>query len=157
MEEMSPPEHPEDTDPPKPKKKNKGGRPKGATKLQHSEELVRQIRGLGQIQCTRKEAAAVLGVNEDTFSSFLRLHTDCFEAFEYGRQEGCVSLRRTQLKMAESNASMAIWCGKQYLNQSDKAETKSESKVDATIGADDGTLEFLYSRIDGIARRQDPE
>lgn len=157
MEETSPPDEPKDSQPKERKQRKKMGRPKGATKLQHSEELVRQIRGLGQIQCTYKEAAAVLGVSEPTFSTFLKAHTDCFEAFEYGRQEGCVSLRRTQLKMAESNASMAIWCGKQYLNQSDKSESKSESKVDATIGADDATLELIYSRIDGIARRQDEE
>lgn len=133
MDEMSPPEHQEDNQPAKQPKKTKRGRPKGSTKLKHSEELVRQIRGLGQIQCTRREAAAVLGVNEDTFSDFLRLHTDCFEAFEYGRQEGCVSLRRTQLKMAESNASMAIWCGKQYLNQSDKSENKNDNTIDGDV------------------------
>lgn len=119
---MSPPDRLEDNQPAKRQEKSKRGRPKGATKLKHSEELVRQIRGLGQIQCTRREAAAVLGVNELTFSNFLKTHTDCFEAFEYGREEGCVSLRRTQLKMAETSASMAIWCGKQYLGQTDKSD-----------------------------------
>jgi hypothetical protein len=134
MEETSPPDHSQDSQPAKGKKKSKMGRPKGATKLKYSEELVRQIRGLGQIQCTRKEAAAVLGVNEATFSTFLKAHTDCFEAFEYGREEGCVSLRRTQLKMAETSASMAIWCGKQYLNQSDKSDntTKVSGELDIT-------------------------
>jgi hypothetical protein len=122
MDEMSPPDRQEPIKSKRGGKRKGAGRPKGSTKLKHSEELVSQIRGLGEIQCTRREAAAVLGVNEDTFSDFLRLHTDCFEAFEYGREEGCVSLRRTQLKMAESNASMAIWCGKQYLNQSDKSD-----------------------------------
>lgn len=134
MSKTSPPEQEEEKQPAKQPKKNKRGRPKGSTKLKHSEELLRQIRGLGQIQCTRKEAAAVLGVNEDTFSDFLRLHTDCFEAFEYGREEGCVSLRRTQLKMAETSASMAIWCGKQYLGQSDKSDntTKVSGELDIT-------------------------
>lgn len=134
MSKTSPPESKETIKSKRGGKRPGAGRPKGSTKLQHSEELLRQIRGLGQIQCTRREAAAVLGVNEDTFSDFLRLHTDCFEAFEYGREEGCVSLRRTQLKMAETSASMAIWCGKQYLGQSDKSDntTKVSGELDIT-------------------------
>jgi hypothetical protein len=33
-----------------------------------------------------------------------------------------MSLRRWQMKMAQTNATMAIWLGKQYLGQSDRQE-----------------------------------
>ena len=42
------------------------------------------------------------------------------------RGEGLVSLRRKQLEVAlEGNPTLLIWLGKQFLEQSDKAETKS--------------------------------
>ena len=33
-----------------------------------------------------------------------------------------ISLRRAQFRLAEKNANMAIWLGKQYLGQSDRGE-----------------------------------
>lgn len=35
---------------------------------------------------------------------------------------GRYPLRRSQFRLAEKNANMAIWLGKQYLNQKDKIE-----------------------------------
>ncbi len=39
------------------------------------------------------------------------------EGWERGRGKGKVSLRRAQFKLAETNASMAIFLGKLYLGQ----------------------------------------
>lgn len=102
------------------KPKGKAGRPVGATKLKMSDELAKQIEGLARIQCTMKEAAAVLGVNVDTFSDFLRLHQKARDAWEHGKETGKASLRRNQFKMAEHNPTMAIWLGKQCLGQKDQ-------------------------------------
>jgi hypothetical protein len=129
----------------------KRGRPKGSTKMKPTEETLKQLRSLGEIQCTYEEAAAVFNVHVDTFSDFLRAHENCFDAFHNGRQEGCISLRRHQLKMAESNATMAIWCGKQYLKQSDKIESKQD--IDAKVKVDEPQLETFLSRIAGLRER----
>jgi len=114
-----------------PKPKRKAGRPKGTTKLQPDEATLQNIRGLGRIQCTFEEAAAVLGVHVDTFSDFLRAQEKAREAFEWGRNEGCASLRRTQMKMAENIPTMAIWCGKQYLGQTDKVDNYNHNHEQA--------------------------
>lgn len=101
--------------------KRKVGRPIGATKLKLTDELVKQIEGLARIQCTQKEAGAVLGVNVDTFGDFLRRHQKAKEAWENGAETGKASLRRNQFKMSEHNPTMAIWLGKQCLGQKDQA------------------------------------
>lgn len=99
----------------------KAGRPRGSTKLQPTEETLRQINGLARIQCTQKEAAAVLGVHVDTYSDFLRAHEKAREAWEDGFETGKASLRRYQFETAKSNPTMQIWLGKQILDQTDKS------------------------------------
>lgn len=44
------------------------------------------------------------------------------ETFAIKRGKGKISLRRSQFQLAEKNASMAIWLGKQYLGQKDVVE-----------------------------------
>ena len=51
------------------------------------------------------------------------------EAWEAGLGQGRVSLRRTQMAMAEKNATMAIFLGKQYLGQKDQAEIQHKGDV----------------------------
>lgn len=105
-----------------PAEKRKAGRPKGSTKLKLTDELCKQIEGLGRIQCTMREAGAVLSVNEETFSDFLRRHKTAMEAWENGRERGKASLRRSQFRMAETNPTMQIWLGKQWLGQKDNMQ-----------------------------------
>ena len=107
------------TKPSKPPAKAKPG-PK--PKLEHSEQLLDQIRALGRIQATVTECASVLRVSERTLQNFFTAHEDAKEAHEGGKMEGRASLRRKQFAMADSNATMAIWLGKQYLDQKDKSE-----------------------------------
>lgn len=108
--------------------RNLGGRPIGATKLKMSDEIVKQIEGLARIQCTMKEAGAVLGVNETTYSRFLQAHEKALEAWEHGKETGKASLRRNQYKMSETNPTMAIWLGKQMLDQRDKIDENVNMK-----------------------------
>jgi hypothetical protein len=98
---------------------NAGGKPGPKPKLEHSEHLVDQIRALGRIQATVQEAASVLRVSERTLQNFFAAHSDAKEAHEDGKLEGLASLRRKQFAMADKNAAMAIWLGKQYLGQRD--------------------------------------
>lgn len=47
---------------------------------------------------------------------------EVFGSFAQKRGAGKISLRRSQWRLAEKNASMAIWLGKQYLGQRDVVE-----------------------------------
>lgn len=94
--------------------KNKGGRPKIQIDQKSFEELCK-------MQCTELEIAGFFGCSDETLNkwckkTYKKTFQECFEVF---RQGGKASLRRTQWLMAEHNAAMAIFLGKNYLGQSD--------------------------------------
>lgn len=51
------------------------------------------------------------------------------EVFKQKRGVGKISLRRSQWRLAEKNANMAIFLGKQYLGQKDEPEQQADSGV----------------------------
>ena len=121
--------------------KNKGGRPKSLTA---DEDTLKIIKGLGNIQATTKECAAVLGVSEPTWITFKKIEA-VDKALRDGSGEGLASLRRRQFKAAnEGNATMLIWLGKQYLGQSDKQEIAQTVQVTTTDAR--SALEHLIDR-----------
>ena len=85
---------------------NKAGRPQ-------KEIDVEQLGKLAALQCTYDEIAAWFGVDKSTISR--RFATEINE----GREKGKISLRRKQWKLADTNANMAIFLGKNYLGQKD--------------------------------------
>jgi hypothetical protein len=103
----------------------KVGRPR---KLIANEATLKQVAGLGQIQATVREGAAFFDVAAQTFESFLD-QPGVREAWEKGKGNGRISLRRTQFQLAQKNAAMAIFLGKNYLGQSDKIETEHSGDV----------------------------
>lgn len=108
---------------------NKGGRP---PKLQPDAPTLELLEGMGKIQCTTKEASCVLKVAETTFLRFLSEHPEARDAFDMGKGQGLHSLRRTQFKLAETNAAMAIFLGKNYLGQTDKQEFEHSGGIDVS-------------------------
>lgn len=76
------------------------------------------------IQCTEKEICSVFECCEDTLNAWCkRTYKMTFsETYKNKSQLGKTSLRRMQFRLAEKSASMAIWLGKQYLNQKDAAD-----------------------------------
>jgi hypothetical protein len=98
---------------------NKGGRPR---KLEPNDATLRQLTGLSLIMCTTKEGSLVLGVTEPTFFKFLNDYPEAREAWEWGRAQGMISLRRKQFRLADTSATMAIFLGKNYLGQRDVPE-----------------------------------
>ena len=82
---------------------NKGGRKRIPIDQKVFENLC-------SIQCTLAEIAAVIGCSEES-------------------QKGKASLRRLQFKHAETNPTMAIWLGKQWLGQRDQMEVEASGKV----------------------------
>ena len=83
-----------------------------------------QFEKLCSMQCTEEEMCGFFGVCEDTLNAWCkRTYNGTFsEVYKNHSQDGKISLRRTQFKLAERSPAMAIWLGKQYLGQTDKIE-----------------------------------
>lgn len=92
-----------------------------------------QFESLCGLQCTKQEICDFFGLTDKTLESWCkRTYKAGFsEVFRQKRGKGKVSLRRTQWQLAEKNASMAIFLGKQYLGQRDVID--AEVKTGVTI------------------------
>lgn len=91
--------------------KKKNGRPKIEIDYETAEKLA-------TIFCTQEEIAGFLNVSVSTLQhdqKFLQVH-------KKGIQTAKASLRRTQWKLAQKSATMAIFMGKNYLGQRDTQE-----------------------------------
>lgn len=84
----------------------------------------KQFENLCALQCTREEICGWFGVSDKTLEGWCRrTYRMGFSAiFKQKRGAGKISLRRSQWRLAERNANMAIWLGKQYLGQRDAPE-----------------------------------
>lgn len=93
------------------------------------------------LQCTMKEICFFFGI------SYATLHKWCVkeygkefnEVYEDKRCSGLISLRRKQFNLADKNANMAIFLGKNYLGQRDKFDDERNH------------LEEINSAINNIA------
>ena len=76
---------------------------------------------LCHVWCTWDEIQNILQADRETISKWcLRTYGEPFSAiYKKYSDGGKASLRRNQLKMSKTNASMAIWLGKQKLGQRD--------------------------------------
>jgi len=83
------------------------------------------LTGLGEIHCSWREVAAVLKVSTESLSQFFMRHPEAKEALEDAQESGKATLRRTQLHLAERNAAMAIFLGKNLLGQKDDPSCNS--------------------------------
>ena len=102
----------------KPNGKNDTGRPTKPIDYETVEKLA-------SIMCTQEEIASHLDISVRT----LQRDEEFCHIYKKGMDKGKMSLRRKQYLMAETNPTMAIWLGKQYLGQRDK----SESEINQTI------------------------
>lgn len=74
------------------------------------------VKKLAQLQCTNVEIAAFFGIDEKT------VRRRFAEVIKEGKENGKVSLRRSQFILAKKSPAMAIWLGKQYLGQVERIE-----------------------------------
>lgn len=121
----------------------KAGRPQA---IEPDAKTLKTITGLGKIQATTRECAAVLGVSHQTFIATMQRHPQIGEALELGKEQGKVSLRRTQFALAQKNAGMAIFLGKNILDQTDRQDITSSVTVDVTVTDARSKLERLIAR-----------
>lgn len=116
----------------------KVGRPKTNIDKSNFEKLC-------QMQCTLEEIAGFFDCCDDTINNWCKeVYDDNFSGvYKKKSMVGKISLRRNQFKIAENNASMAIFLGKQYLGQRDNIEVEHK---------DLSKVEELLSKIDKEAK-----
>lgn len=114
-------------------KKNLGGRPQ----IQIDKS---QFEGLCYLQCTLVEIAGFFKCSEDTIERWCKrtYNAGFADTYKIYSQEGKISLRRYQYKMAAKNPSMAIWLGKQWLGQKEQIDTNVSGN-----GMLEGILEYM--------------
>lgn len=118
-------------------KKSKAGR----KKIQLDYKL---IENLSMLQCTQQEIASALNVNVKT----LQTNPQFMDIYKKGLDGGKMSLRRMQFKLADKNATMGIWLGKQYLGQRDEKEIISRVELPDDIdNLSDEQVNELYDKI----------
>lgn len=92
---------------------------------------------LCEMQCTEKEICAWFGVDDMTLCGWCRrTYGEGFAAtFAKLREGGKASLRRAQWTMAQSSVPMAIFLGKNILQQSDDpARVARDAAAEAKLG-----------------------
>ena len=85
--------------------------------------------GLGAIMATWKECAAVLQISEATLMRIFHRWPEVKNAYDMGKAGGRVGLRRSQFKLADRNATMAIFLGMNYLEQKDMRNVQHGGEV----------------------------
>ena len=77
------------------------------------------------LQCTRNEFCSWFDVSDETLNKWCKENYDgrtFLAVFQEKRENGLISLRRTQFQLAEKSPAMAIFLGKNLLGQTDKVE-----------------------------------
>ena len=109
-------------------KKNVGGRPSAEIDQESFEKLC-------AMQCTRNEICSWFNVTDKTLSRWCeKTYGEGFSAvYEKKRENGRISLRRAQFRLAEKSATMAIFLGKQILGQKDNVDLNVNKKEDIGV------------------------
>ena len=93
------------------------------------------FQGLCNLQCTLAEIAAFFKCSEDTIERWCKreLKMSFADAYKMYSVGGKISLRRYQMKMAEHNATMAIWLGKVVLGQKESIELHNAEEKEKSM------------------------
>lgn len=96
-----------------------------------------EFEGLCSLQCTEQEICAFFGCSDKTLMRWVRREYGDEYREEFGDEltfrqiyniksaKGRISLRRWQFKQAEKNPTMAIWLGKNWLEQTDNVQVEA--------------------------------
>jgi hypothetical protein len=120
--------------------KHAGGRPK-----KNLEDM--KFDGWDQLDAlivwaSEKYCAEKLGISVDSLATKIKEKGYSFSEYKHKRQEPMrINLLKKQYDVAMTgNVSMLIWLGKQYLEQSDKAEVERNDKIEISINEQDKQL-----------------
>lgn len=97
-----------------------------------------QFEKLCGLQCTLEEICGWFDVTDKTLDRWCKeTYGESFsEVFAKKREAGKISLRRSQWRLAEKSAAMAIFLGKNYLGQKDIPDETNEdvlAKLDEVL------------------------
>lgn len=100
------------------------------------------------LQCTKEEICDFFNVSEKTLNSWCkRTYKKGFSlVFAEKRGLGHISLRRNQFELSRKSAAMAIWLGKQYLNQREPDLRPDNTEAQES----DGFLDALDERAEDV-------
>lgn len=100
-----------------------GGRPRKEIKKENFEKLC-------GLMCTEAEICGFFGITEKTLTRWCKetYHQSFSQAFKTYSQDGKIALRRAQFRLAEKSPAMAIFLGKQYLDQRDNLDMSINSE-----------------------------
>lgn len=111
-------------------------------KVEWSERDYKQFEALCGIQCTRDEICGVMdNISPHTLYKIVAAHyTDengkplsFAQIYKKYASSGKASLRRSQFRLAEKSATMAIFLGKQYLGQHDCMADDESAKTEKVV------------------------
>ena len=130
-------------------------------------ELDKEIfENLCSVLCTVDEICQIFSISKQLLFRWVKRTYDASFSTIYNAHagKGKSSLRRMQLKLAQNNAQMAIWLGKQWLGQVDRKEevitngnAQAPTKLEVVIKdeSDDKRLKKIEAEIiDGIKRSE---
>lgn len=108
-----------------------------------------QFKKLCSLQCTLEEIAGFFDCSEDTIERWCKREFNESFADVYIKYSaaGKISLRRFQFMQAEHSATMAIWLGKQWLNQRDRVEVDTPNT--------DSTIERIAKQVFGGDKKEE--
>ena len=107
------------------------GRTKGSKNGKYGSNIDKQqFERLCSLMCTEQEICGFFATSHDTLNRWCHQEYDMTftEIWEQKSSLGKISLRRNQFKIAENNASMAIFLGKKYLGQRDNIEVEHNAQ-----------------------------
>lgn len=87
----------------------------------------KEVLKLAALQCTKREIASFFDVSESCIGKRFS------NIIAKGKDQGKITLRRYQFQLAERSAAMAIFLGKQMLDQTDKVEVAGEDFFNSRI------------------------
>lgn len=108
------------------------GKPTGRPEKEINWTLFEQ---LCAIQCTQSEIASMMKIHIDTLRDRAVVHygDEYSNIYKKLSESGKCSLRRNQFVLSKTNASLAIWLGKQWLGQRDIQEDERPTQITVNV------------------------
>ena len=108
------------------------------------------------LQCTKKEIIGFFECSNTAIDTFCKEYYNkpFSEVYEEKRQKGLIGLRRNQLKLSERSSQMAIFLGKNWLNQCDKTTIETNNMSENPLA---DLSEEELRKIIGAGKKKDIE
>jgi len=113
---------------------------------------VKDFEKLCGMMCTEEEIAGFFNCSVDTIEKFCKREykTTFTDIYKTLSTKGKIALRRNQFRLSETNTSMAIWLGKQYLGQKEITDIDLNANIPS-----DGLFEALSNGLMLLGKNKD--